>query len=372
MDSPHHSVDLAAIAGFARDKIAPRAMELQTLDVPPPDLWQSMASAGLFGIALPAEYGGQGGSLVGLAQVAATLAGEGGNPGIVTSWLGHQLISRLHILGHGTPAQRERYLPGLAAGELTPCLAISEPGAGAHPKRLATKAIADGNDVVLNGEKAFLTNGPIADLYLVLAVTGERDGRKSFSIFIVPAGTPGLDVTTGIAVGFLKPSPHCGLRLVDCRVPMDSMLGPEGGAFDAISLPMRQAEDGLFAASMAGSLRFILREIAVAAGDRLNSESEAELGRLAAVPEGLLALACHAMELVDKGDASAVAAIATAARDWVRDLLPRIESLLGESGEMPALAKAILGDIAGMLSIARSVQDIQARKRAQSLLQRAG
>jgi alkylation response protein AidB-like acyl-CoA dehydrogenase len=364
-------LDLDRLGDFARNRIAPRALEMQGYDRPPADLWREMAEAGLFGLAIPKEYGGAGHGFADLARGVARLAGEGGSPGLVTSWLGHQLISRLHIATHGNEAQRRQFLPALASGELTPCLAISEPGAGAHPKRLATMALRDGDDVILNGEKAFLTNGPIAGLFLVLAITGEVGGRKQFTIFMVPRDTRGLEETEGVKVDFLKPSPHCGLRLTDCRIPAANRLGPEGGAFDAISLPMRRTEDGLFAASLAGTLRFLLHDIA-ASGGNFDDEGMAELGRLSAAPDGLLAMACQAMAMIDAGDPEAadkVPSIAAAARDWARALLPRVEGLI--FGEASPLQAALMKDLRGLLSIARAAQDIQARKRAQSLLQRA-
>ena len=128
-----------------------------------------------------------------------------------------------------TDGQKERYLPRRAGS--TPCFAVSEPGAGAHPKHLKTEAVRDGDHYIVNGKKAYLTNGPISDLILLMAITGVEEGRKQYSIFLVPRETPGIEETEGVKIDFLKPSCHCGMRFTDVRVPADALLGPEGDAF---------------------------------------------------------------------------------------------------------------------------------------------
>ncbi|MBL4720281.1 MAG: acyl-CoA dehydrogenase family protein, partial [Alphaproteobacteria bacterium] len=289
----------ARMAAFARDHVAAHA-DLRDHDIIPADLWRAFGEAGLAGIGIPEADGGCGGDYRTLAMAAETLAGIGGVKGVVTCWLSRQIITKLHILRLGTPEQRAAYAPGLAAGELTPCMAISEPGAGAHPKHLKTSATRDGDDFILNGEKAYLTNGPIADLFLVLAITGIENGRKQFSVLIVPRDAPGLSLTEGVVVDFLRPAPHCGLRLDNVRVPAANMLGPEGDAFPVISLPMRRVEDALAAASMAGAMRHQLVKFAQEAGsDAFDDDAMAELGWLAAGPDGLSALAYRAAERLD-------------------------------------------------------------------------
>ncbi|MBT4488900.1 MAG: isovaleryl-CoA dehydrogenase, partial [Rhodospirillaceae bacterium] len=156
----------AEVEEFARVEVASRA-DLSQRDDFPADLWSAMGQAGLMAIAIPREYGGRGGDYRALALTLETLADAGGCQGVAISWMSHALNARLHILGQGTDAQRAQYLSNMAAGRHTACMAISEPGAGAHPKKLSTRAEMAGDDVVLNGEKTFLTNGPLADLFLV-------------------------------------------------------------------------------------------------------------------------------------------------------------------------------------------------------------
>lgn len=364
------------VEAFARREIAGRD-DLRDCAVVPPDLLRAIGDAGLAGIALPTEVGGLGGDLRTLAIAAEAMAATGGVKGVVTIWLSRQLTARLHILGHGSTDQRNAYLPQLAAGNLTPCLAISEPGAGAHPKHLSTRAERDGDTYVLNGEKAYLTNGPIADIFLVLAVTGVENGRKMFSVLIVPRETPGLEITEGVKIDFLQPASHCGIRLDNVRVPAANLLGPEGDAFAAISLPMRRAEDAIFAASIAGSIRHQIARLAgeLAGGSdgrSLDDELLVELGRLMTVPDGLSAMAYRAAELLDADPetyADQVTNIAASARNGARVMQEQVRSLMDRCGVKPSPGlQAEARDIEKTLGIARSAHDIQARRRALALI----
>ena len=347
--------------------------ELRDCKIMPPALWRAIGDAGLAGIALPREYGGLGGDLRALAVAAEALSAQGGVKGVATSWLGRQLIARLQILAHGTPAQRQAYLPALAVGNITPCLAISEPGAGAHPKHLTTSARRDGGDFVISGEKAYLTNGPIADIFLVLAITGVIKGRKHYSILIVPRDAPGMEFTDGVEIDFLRPAPHCGLRLHDVRVPAANMPGCKGDAFERISLPMRIAEDALFAATIAGSMRHLLARLAGKMdGGALKGEGLSELGWLAVAPDGLSALAFRAAGLLDRdaaGNAGLVADISASARDWARTINDRIGALMAGGALAPSDGLAAeYRDIDKTLGIARSAHIIMAQRRARALL----
>lgn len=341
----------------------------------PRDLWRAIGEAGLAQIAIPADQGGTGGDLRALVLAAEALAEHGGNLGMVTSWMGRQLITRLHILGHGSDRQRDAYLPGLTSGATTPCLAISEPGAGAHPKHLKTEARRDGGDFVLNGEKAYLTNGPMADIFLVLAITGYDGDRKRYSVLIVPRNAEGLEITKGVEIDYLRPSPHCGLALHDVRVPAENLLGPEGDAFAAISLPMRRTEDAVFAASKAGAIRHILDAICAEAPSLpQDEEALAELGKLSAASNGLAALAYQAAELLDidpEANAETVGAIAASAREWASSLHERITALIEHAGLAPSpdLAAACR-DLGKSLGIARGAYVIQARRRGLAFFER--
>ena len=141
------------------------------------------------------------------------LLGEGG------AWAGRQMVARFFIEGFGTAEQRAAWLAHLAS------VAISEPRVGAHPKLLTTRAEEDADGYSIFGEKAWVTNGPLAAVFIVFAVTAIEDGRKRYSAFLVPRDTPGLSIDEAPQYRALAPSRHCGLKLDGCRVPRSALLG---------------------------------------------------------------------------------------------------------------------------------------------------
>jgi alkylation response protein AidB-like acyl-CoA dehydrogenase len=129
----------------------------------------------------------------------------------------------------GTAEQRERYLPRVARGEALAAFALSEPEAGSDVAAMRCSATEDGDDYLLNGEKTWISNGGIADFYVLFARTGEAPGSRGISAFIVDAGLPGFDIAERIAV--IAPHPLARLRFTNCRVPKRQMLGAPGEGF---------------------------------------------------------------------------------------------------------------------------------------------
>jgi alkylation response protein AidB-like acyl-CoA dehydrogenase len=129
----------------------------------------------------------------------------------------------------GTPAQREHYLPRVARGEMLAAFALSEPEAGSDVAALQCSATEGGDSYVLNGEKTWISNGGIADFYVLFARTGEAPGARGISAFIVDAGLPGFEIAERIDV--IAPHPLARLRFTNCRVPKTRMLGAPGEGF---------------------------------------------------------------------------------------------------------------------------------------------
>ena len=211
-------------------------------------------------------------------------------------------------------------------------------------------------------------------MILLLAITGMADDRKQYSIFLVPRDTPGIEETEGVKIDFLKPSCHCGMRFSDVRVPAEALLGAEGDAFATFSLPMRRVEDAIGAANKAGALRYQVRRLAQEArGADSDKDALAELGRLAAAPDGLAALAYRAVELLDidaDRHAAEVESITAAGRDWVRDLQDRIEAFIERVNLTPSpKLAAVTRDIVKTTGIAGGAQAIRAERRARQLLE---
>ena len=370
MDQKTTSV-IAGITDFATTCVAVQPDLHQQHDFPQ-DLWQEMATRDLMGIIIPREYGGRGCDFATLASCATVLAEQGGNQGVVMTWMGHNLNAAYHLGNNGTEEQRQTWLPRIACGDSSLTVAISEPGAGAHPKHLKTSAIRDGDDYVLNGEKSYLTNGPLADVFLVLAVTGEIDGRKSFSAFLVPRTTTGFSQTPGIEIDFLHPSPHCGIKLQDCRIPATNMVGAEGSAFETISLAMRAVEDALSTASTVGAVRFLLNKVAAAAHKQsVPHEGVMALGDLAGQAD-LLALTSQMIaQKLDRNpdDPQILMPLNAGFRTSLRSLQTGIDDLVKAYSLEPGLAyDAAQRDIMKMSGIATTAYQIRALKRGKDLL----
>lgn len=130
---------------------------------------------------------------------------------------------------HGTPEQRQTYLPRVASGEAIAAFALSEPDAGSDVAAMACAARADGDHYILDGEKTWISNGGIADFYVVFARTGEAPGARGISAFIVDAGTPGFEIAERINV--IAPHPLARLRFTQCRIPASQRVGAPGEGF---------------------------------------------------------------------------------------------------------------------------------------------
>ncbi len=156
----------------------------------------------------------------------------------------------------GTPEQKSRYLPRVARGEAIAAFALSEPEAGSDVAAMQCAAVAEGDHYVLNGEKTWISNGGIADFYVVFARTGEAAGSRGISAFIVDAGTPGFEIAERIDV--IAPHPLARLRFTNCRVPAGQRVG---AAAEGFKVAMRTLD--VFRTSVAGAaLGFARRALA--------------------------------------------------------------------------------------------------------------
>lgn len=337
----------------------------------PREIWAALADEGLFGVALPSDMGGLGGGFHALAESARYMSASGGVMGVTLTWLCHNTNETLHMLGRGTPAQRSRWLPDLARGYGSVSVAISEPGAGAHPKFMKTIARRDGDDFVIDGEKSYLTNGPLATVFIVLAITGEANGRKSFSAILVPRDAPGLTITPGIEIDFLKPSPHCGLELVGCKVPAENLLGDLGAGFEQVSVPMRVVEDTLGASVLTGALQAELRALADNVDFSNNGEALASFGNLLEKTDTLVSLADEMAAQLDVGldDLAGLSKESAGFRGFVRHLQADIDAFIeGQELNPSSFFAHLRRDVVKSLGIASTAHRIQAVKRAQTYI----
>jgi acyl-CoA dehydrogenase len=312
--------------------------------------FDGMAEAGLFRVGLPAPWGDDSGYAA-IAETEASLVAATGLPGLAMAWAGRQLVGRFFLAGFGTEAQRAHWLPLLATGSVATSVAISEPGVGAHPKALTTRAERDGDGWRLTGEKAWVTNGPIAGLYVVLAITAVEDGRKRYSAFLVPRETPGLGIKDMPSMhGVLRPSGHCGLVLDGVRVGPGALLGPEGRAYEAMALPFRDVEDIVGASGLAGALRWLVRRVGAGAPD--GDEAAAWIGGLAARVAVLADASAAAVARLEAGRARDAAPGLAGTRVLAQDLLALVESGPYRAPADSAMDR-LVADLEALLNVAR-------------------
>ncbi len=361
------------VTRFAGEHVAPRT-DLYRLTSFPQDLRDALARENLYGIGVPVAYRGMGGGWLHMAVAGEALVESGCSLGVALSWLMHVLISRFVFFGFGTDEQKIAHLPSLATGACTPCLAISEPGVGGHPGKLSTSAREEGGIYRITGEKAYLTNGPIADLYVVLAITSEQDGRKSYTAFIVPSDTPGLKRTESLDLGFLRPCPHGGIILDGCEVGEESILGRKGHAYPDMAMAFRRIEDVMMTAPFVGGARAQVSRIADAiraGGVQPDKDTASTLGETISTVDSLEVLAYEAANLLDQYhiDHPALTSVTLFMRQtagMVQDRIGEIVRMSGIDAGQPC--KALANDIESSLRIAANVARITREKLGRSLL----
>lgn len=193
--------------------------------------WEILRRSGVLRIPFETEWGGLGHDAVTLAYVLEHL-GYGCRDSGLTFQLATQYVSAATPLQKfGSDELKERYLRRLIDGEILSAHAISEPGAGSDATAMATTATPDGDDYILNGSKAYITGGSIADLVTVYAKMEGGEGARGITAFLVPVDTPGFEVGEPIPKMGLNTCPFCKLEFENCRVPASSMIGKPGSGF---------------------------------------------------------------------------------------------------------------------------------------------
>ncbi len=215
---------LEALDRFVKDRLIPNEALVADDDAIPPTLVQEIREMGLFGMAIPEEYGGLGLSMAEEVQAAFIL---GQTSPVFRSLVGtNNGIGSQGIIIDGTDEQKARYLPALATGQMIASFALTEPDAGSDAGSLRTMARRDGDDYILNGTKRYITNAPRADVFTVFARTNaDVKGSAGVSAFIVEAGTPGLSLGAIDRKMGQKGSHTCDVIFENVRVPAANIIG---------------------------------------------------------------------------------------------------------------------------------------------------
>jgi alkylation response protein AidB-like acyl-CoA dehydrogenase len=219
---------LSTVRDFVDKEIVPVASELEHKDEYPTQIVEGMKELGLFGLTIPEEYGGTGGDYVtyclGMEELGRA---DSAVRGIVS--VSNGLVGK-SILGHGTEEQKQQWLRPIATGEALGCFGLTEPGHGSDAGHLETRAVRDGGDYLLSGQKIFITNGTWADVCLVFARTG-GEGPRGVSAFLVPTDAPGFERREIKGKLGLRGQATSEIFLSGVRVPESARLGEEGSGF---------------------------------------------------------------------------------------------------------------------------------------------
>jgi alkylation response protein AidB-like acyl-CoA dehydrogenase len=218
------------------------------------DAWRKCAELGIQGLLVPSEYGGAGSNVSTFIVAMEALGYACHDNGLLFS-LNAQILSCQHpIVCFGSAAQKLRYLPDLCAGKLIAAHAMTEPGSGSDALGLATTARREGDRYILNGAKTFVTNAPIADLFLVFATVDKSKGWAGLCAFLVDRDTPGLSVGKPLHKMGLRSSPMAEVFFENCSVPAAAMLGRSSAGMAIFNEGMER-ERSLILACAVGTLQ---------------------------------------------------------------------------------------------------------------------
>ena len=247
------------VKAFSRATIFPSVEERDLHGTWDPNLWKKMGEMGLLGLSIPEESGGQGASCL-MTSVAHEAFAEGSVDGGLTLALGaHAIIGAMPIVLCGTEAQKKKYLPKIATGEFTSGLGLTEPGSGSDAAgSMETRAVKKGDKYVLNGTKMFITNGPIGDVFIVMAVTDKSKGAMGISVFIVEKSFKGFKVGKKLNKLGMRTSTTSELIFEDMEVPEENRIEKENSGFARVGRATLEWERTVLVAGSIGSMQSML------------------------------------------------------------------------------------------------------------------
>jgi alkylation response protein AidB-like acyl-CoA dehydrogenase len=237
----------ALVRTLARERIAPRAAEIDETSRFPWDLVELLREHELFGLAVEERYGGANAGSLMLLVAVEEVSKVCATTGLV---LAVQELGALALKLGGSEEQKERYLPRLASGEWLSAYALTEPGSGSDSAAMGTEARAEGDGYVLNGSKRFITNAGVAGLYTVFAKTDPQGGHAGISCFLVEADTSGLEVGRIEPKLGIKGSTTGEIFFNDCRVPAENLVGEAGDGFKIAMRVLDRSRPGIGAQAL--------------------------------------------------------------------------------------------------------------------------
>ncbi|UMZ74614.1 acyl-CoA dehydrogenase [Natranaerofaba carboxydovora] len=227
------------VKDFADKEVAPGAAERDEKEEFDRGLFDQMAEIGLTGIPWPEQYGGAEADYISYAIAVEEISRVCASTGVLLS--AHISLAGSPIYYFGSEDQKQKYLKPMAEGEKLGAFGLTEPAAGSDVANMKTTAVKDGDEYILNGTKIFITNGEVADTYVVFAATDKEKAHKGISAFIVEKGTPGFSFGKEEEKLGIRSSKTTELVFEDCRVPAENLLGNEG---DGFKIAMKTLDNG--------------------------------------------------------------------------------------------------------------------------------
>ncbi len=253
---------------FAKREIVPRVREFDLKEEFDVESFRKLGEFGILGLHFPEEYGGSGTDVV-TAVLAGEALGEAGvDGGLTLSYGAHSFLCADTIFSHCTEAQKKKYIPKLAKGEWIGCMGLTEPDAGSDVASMKTVAEKQGDKYVLNGNKMFITNGPVADVAVVYAKTQPDRQHAGISAFIVEKGTKGFSAGPPLIKMGVRTSMTSELIFQGCEIPEQNLIGNEGEGF-LMAIQTVEWDRSALLAPFVGSATHLLKKCAQYAKKRV-------------------------------------------------------------------------------------------------------
>src|ERR1700724_3406112 len=232
-----HDMFRASVRKFVEREIGPFHAKWEADGVVPRELWLKAGAAGLLCCTVPEDYGGMGLDYLFDLVVFEELWGSGASgPGFLI----HTDLVATYLLSFGTEEQKRRWLPKMVSGEAIGSLGMTEPHAGSDLKAIRTRAVRDGSDLVINGQKVFISNGQLCDFVVLATKTDGGAGAKGVTLFIVESNRPGFQRGRNLEKIGMKAQDTSELFFEDLRIPSTNMLGQEGKGFSLMMTKLAQ------------------------------------------------------------------------------------------------------------------------------------
>jgi alkylation response protein AidB-like acyl-CoA dehydrogenase len=251
---------------FARDRLCDDLLARDRSMTFGRDLWRALGGFGFLGLPVPTELGGSGADALTTVLAFEALGYACPDNGLIFSIGAHLWSGVMPLVRFGSPLQQERWLPGLCDGSLIAVQGMTEPDTGSDAFALRTTAVPDGAEWVLDGAKTYITNAPIADVFVVFASTAPERGALGLSAFLVAADAPGLAIGRPFEKMGLRTSPMSELTFTGCRVPASALLGRLGGGMAIFNHSINWERTCIMASSLGTMRRQLERSLDHARG----------------------------------------------------------------------------------------------------------